>query len=266
MQVTINRRTFVAALTGMLVSSRGLTAATANGRLNDLRIDALRLQKTLEELSTFGRPAGGSFADGVSRVAYSDADVAGRNYVIGLLRAAGLEPGIDAAGNILAVRAGSVPSLKPIALGSHIDSVPNGGNFDGDLGSLAAIEVVQTLQDHAIRTRHPLQVTIWSNEEGGPLGSQSAVEGPHATDLDRNFNGIPLREGLARIGGDSAQLAAARLAPGSTHCYLELHIEQGGILEKAGIPIGVVDGIVSIDEYSVEIRGVANHAGTTPMH
>jgi N-carbamoyl-L-amino-acid hydrolase len=231
----------------------------------DLRIDPLRLQHSLEKLSTFGRPVGGSFADGVSRVAYSDADVAGRGYVLGLLRAAGLEPKIDAAGNIQAVRAGSVPSLKPIAFGSHIDSVPNGGNFDGDLGSLAAIEVVHTLQDHAIRARHPLQVTIWSNEEGGPLGSQIAVEGPHATDLDRTFNGTPMREGLARIGGDSAQLAAARLAPGSIHCYLELHIEQGGTLEKAGIPIGIVDGIVSIDEYTVEIRGVANHAGTTPM-
>ena len=164
MQVTINRRTFVAALTGMLVSSRGLTAATANGSLNDLRIDALRLQKTLEELSTFGRPAGGSFADGVSRVAYSDADVAGRNYVIGLLRATGLEAHIDTGGNIRAARAGSVPSLKPIVFGSHIDSVPSAGNFDGDLGSLAAIEVVHTLQDHAVRTRHPLEVAIWSNE------------------------------------------------------------------------------------------------------
>ena len=265
MPVTGDRRTFVIGLAGALVTAARRGHGRSAASVYDLRIDPLRLQHSLEKLSTFGRPVGGSFADGVSRVAYSDADVAGRGYVLGLLRAAGLEPGIDAAGNILAVRAGSVPSLKPIAFGSHIDSVPNGGNFDGDLGSLAAIEVVQTLQDHAIRTRHPLQVTIWSNEEGGPLGSQMAVEGPHATDLDRNFNGIPLREGLARIGGDSAQLAAARLAPGSTHCYLELHIEQGGILEKAGIPIGVVDGIVSIDEYSVEIRGVANHAGTTPM-
>ena len=265
MPVTGDRRTFVIGLAGALVTAARRGHGRSAASVYDLRIDPLRLQHSLEKLSTFGRPVGGSFADGVSRVAYSDADVAGRGYVLGLLRAAGLEPGIDAAGNILAVRAGSVPSLKPIAFGSHIDSVPNGGNFDGDLGSLAAIEVVQTLQDHAIRTRHPLQVTIWSNEEGGPLGSQIAVEGPHATDLDRNFNGIPLREGLARIGGDSAQLAAARLAPGSTHCYLELHIEQGGTLEKAGIPIGVVDGIVSIDEYSVEIRGVANHAGTTPM-
>src|SRR6516225_5998985 len=235
MPVTGDRRTFVIGLAGALVTAARRGHGRSAASVYDLRIDALRLQHSLEELSTFGRPVGGSFADGVSRVAYSDADVAGRRYVLGLLRAAGLEPKIDAAGNIQAVRGGSVPSLKPIAFGSHIDSVPNGGNFDGDLGSLAAIEVVQTLQDHAIRTRHPLEVTIWSNEEGGPFG------------------------------GDSAQLDSARLAPGSILCYLELHIEQGGNLEKAGAPIGVVDGIVSIDEYTVEIRGVANHAGTTPM-
>jgi len=265
MPVACDRRTFVMGLAAALVSAARLERARSAPSVYDRRIDALRLQHSLEELSTFGRPVGGSFADGVSRVAYSDADVAGRRYVLGLLRAAGLEPKIDAAGNIQAVRGGSVPSLKPIAFGSHIDSVPNGGNFDGDLGSLAAIEVVQTLQDHAIRTRHPLEVTIWSNEEGGPFGSQIAIEGPRATDLERTFNGTPMREGMARIGGDSAQLDSARLAPGSILCYLELHIEQGGNLEKAGAPIGVVDGIVSIDEYTVEIRGVANHAGTTPM-
>ncbi len=265
MQATSDRRTFVIGLAGALVSARRFAHGSSGKSVYGLRIDAQRLQHTLEELSTFGRPVDGSFADGVSRVAYSDADVAGRDYVLGLLRAAHLEPKIDAAGNIQAVRAGSVPSLKPIVFGSHIDSVPSGGNFDGDLGSLAAVEVVQTLQDRAIRTRHPLEVAIWSNEEGGPLGSRIAVEGPRAGDLARAFNGIPMREGLARIGGDPTRLDTARRAPGSIHCYLELHIEQGGTLEKAGVPIGIVDGIVSIDEYAVEIRGVANHAGTTPM-
>jgi beta-ureidopropionase / N-carbamoyl-L-amino-acid hydrolase len=206
-----------------------------------------------------------SFADGVSRVAYSDADVAGRAYVLELLRTAGLEPHIDTAGNIHGVRAGSIPSLKPIVFGSHIDSVPSGGNFDGDLGSLAAVEVVRTLRDHAVYTRHPLEVVIWANEEGGPIGSRIAVEGPRAGDLDRAFNGNPMRDGLVRIGGDPTRLDAARIPPGSIHSYLELHIEQGGLLEKAGIPIGIVDGIVSIDDYAVEIRGIANHAGTTPM-
>jgi beta-ureidopropionase / N-carbamoyl-L-amino-acid hydrolase len=263
--VTSDRRAFVVALAAGLASAMRVAYGRPAKSVYDLRIDALRLQHSLEELSTFGRPVGGSFADGVSRVAYSDADLAGRGYVLGLLRAARLEPRIDAAGNIQAIRAGSVAALKPIVFGSHIDSVPNGGNFDGDLGSLAAIEVIRTLEDHGVRTRHPLEVAIWSNEEGGPVGSQIAIEGPHQSDLERTFNGTSMREGLARIGGNSAQLDAARLAPGSIHSYLELHIEQGGVLEKAGVPIGVVDGIVSIDEYTVEIRGVANHAGTTPM-
>ena len=250
----------------------GLIAASAAASLADLsfaqdapavRINAARLQQSLEGLSVYGRRAGGSFADGVSRVAYSDADVAGRKYAMGLMRAAGLDPRINPAGNITAVRPGSDLSLKPILFGSHIDSVPAGGNFDGDLGSLAAIEIMQTLKDHNLTTRHPLQVAIWENEEGGLVGSRIAAgESP---DPARQYNGIRLADGLREIGGDPGKLDQARMAPGSFRCYLELHIEQGGNLDKAGIPIGVVEGIVSIDEYAVEIRGFANHAGTTPM-
>ncbi len=228
-----------------------------------LRIDAARLQQSLEELSVFGRPVGGTFADGVSRTAYSDADVAGRKYAMGLMRAAGLDPHIDTAGNISATRPGTDPSLSPILFGSHIDSVPGGGNFDGDLGSMAAIEVMHTLQDHSVKTRHPLRMYIWQNEEGGLIGSHAAYG--DAPDLARQFNGITLADGLPKIGGDAARIAEAKIAPGSFECYLELHIEQGGFLYKAGIPIGVVEGIVAIDEYDVEIRGFANHAGTTPM-
>jgi N-carbamoyl-L-amino-acid hydrolase len=219
----------------------------------------------LEDLSVFGRPSGGTFADGVSRIAYSDADVAGRKFVMDLMRKAGLDPKIDTAGNIHATRKGSRPSLKPIVFGSHIDSVPNGGNFDGDVGSLSAIEVIQTLEDAGLRTRHPLEVCIWSNEEGGTVGSHSAAGDLDPATVDREFNGIAMRPGLIRIGGDPTRLADARRAAQSMHCYLELHIEQGGTLAKASIPIGVVDGIVSIDQYAVEIRGFANHAGTTPM-
>jgi beta-ureidopropionase / N-carbamoyl-L-amino-acid hydrolase len=230
-----------------------------------IRVNATRLQQTLEALSVFGRAAGGSFADGVSRVAYSDADVAGRKYAIGLMRDAALAPRIDSAGNIIGRRAGSDAALKPILMGSHIDSVPKGGNFDGQLGSMAAVEVVRTLNEKQVLTRHPLEVTIWSNEEGGPIGSAAAAGLLPPQTLERTFNGIPMREGLRRIGGDPDRLAEARIAPGSFCCYLELHIEQGGILQQAGIPIGVVDGIVCIDEFQVEIHGFANHAGTTPM-
>jgi beta-ureidopropionase / N-carbamoyl-L-amino-acid hydrolase len=258
------RRAFLTALAA-LSGSAAYGLSVARSTHEKLRVNAGRLQRTLEELSVFGRPAGGTFADGVSRIAYSDADVAGRKYVMDLMRSAGLDPKKDAAGNICATRAGSQGALKPIVFGSHTDSVPSGGNFDGDVGSLSAIEVIQTLQDAGVRTRHPLEVCIWSNEEGGTVGSHSVAGDLDPKTLDLQFNGILMRSGLAKIGGDPARLAEVRRLPGSMHCYLELHIEQGGTLEKAAIPIGIVDGIVSIHQYAVEIRGFANHAGTTPM-
>ncbi|HTM39480.1 MAG TPA: Zn-dependent hydrolase [Terriglobales bacterium] len=252
-------------LAGFVVAGAAASLADLSFAQNAtaLRINPGRLQQSLEGLSVYGRSAGGTFADGVSRVAYSDADVAGRKYAMDLMRAAGLQPRIDTAGNITAVRPGSDSSLKPILFGSHIDSVPSGGNFDGDLGSMAAIEVMHTLQDNRLTTRHPLQTVIWQNEEGGLVGSR--IASGDSPDLERQYNGIRQADGLRKIGGDPARLEQARIAPGSFRCYLELHIEQGGTLDKAGIPIGVVEGIVSIDEYAVEIRGFANHAGTTPM-
>jgi len=237
----------------------------AQARSSDLRINADRLRHSLEELSVFGRPAGGTFSDGVSRVAFTDADVAGRNYAMQLMRAFGMEPRIDPAANIFGLRPGSAHNLKPILFGSHIDSVPSGGNFDGDLGSMSAIEVMHTLKEHGVTTRHPLQMVIWTDEENTFAGSGSAAGVLQPADLSRVRIGISLAEGLRKVGGNPTRLAEARLSPGAFHCYLELHIEQGGILYKANVPIGVVEGIVSIDEYDVEIRGFANHAGTTPM-
>ena len=144
----ITRRELLAGLTAVSVTSALTDLGFAQGDVSGWRIDTARLQQSLEGLSVYGRPAGGSFADGVSRVAYSDADIAGRKYAMELMRAAGVEPRIDTAGNILARREGSDRSLKPILFGSHIDSVPSGGNFDGDVGSMSAIEVISTLKDH----------------------------------------------------------------------------------------------------------------------
>jgi len=240
-------------------------AQSGNQPAASARVNSARLQQSLETLSTFGRSAGGTFADGVSRVAYSDADVAGRSYVLGLMRDAGLNPHIDAAGNLIGTRAGTDSSLKPIVFGSHIDSVRGGGNFDGDVGSMGAIEVIRALNENQVHTRHPLQVAIWSNEEGGTHGSGALVDTPTAATLNRDFYGISMRDGLRKIGGDPDKLAEIRRQPGSMASYLELHIEQGGNLDKAGLQIGVVDGIVGIDDYAVEVKGFANHAGTTPM-
>jgi len=258
----LNRRELLSSLAAAIAASTVADMSFAQGT-PVVRINADRLQQSLEGLSVYGRPADGTFADGVSRVAYSDADVAGRKYAMGLMRAAGLEPQIDAAGNITALREGSGASLKPVLFGSHIDSVPGGGNFDGDLGSMAAIEVMHTLKDHHVITRHPLRTVIWQNEEGGLEGSRAALG--DSLDFERQYNGIRLADGIRKIGGDPAKIEDARMAPGSFCCYLELHIEQGGNLDQAGIPIGVVEGIVSIDDYDVEIHGFANHAGTTPM-
>jgi beta-ureidopropionase / N-carbamoyl-L-amino-acid hydrolase len=263
--VKINRRELLSGLAALGASATLPHLSFGTEVPPDLRINAERLRQSLEALSAFGRPAGGTFADGVSRVAYSDADVAGRKFAMDLLREGGLNPRIDTAGNIFARRAGSDSSLPPILFGSHIDSVPNGGNFDGDLGSMSAIEVVRTLKDRGIITRHPVEVVIWANEEGGLMGSRAAAGELHEEELGRMFNGIRLDDGLRKIGGDPSRLAEARIKPKSFLCYLELHIEQGGNLDKAKLPIGVVEGIVAIDEYESEIHGFANHAGTTPM-
>jgi N-carbamoyl-L-amino-acid hydrolase len=261
----MQRRSFVAAVAGL--------AASRSGRASHAdvlpSVNADRLRGRLERLSVFGRSAGGSFADGVSRTAFSEADVAGREYVLGEMRSLGLAPRVDAAGNMLGRSEGSAAGLLPILFGSHIDSVRGGGNFDGDLGSMAALEVVATLREQGLRTRHPLEVVIWAAEESnfgsGLHGSRMAVGQVEPGEWDRVQDGLRKGDALRRIGGDPERIAEARRTAGSFHAYLELHVEQGGTLDRAGIPIGVVEGIVTIDDYDVTLRGFANHAGTTPM-
>jgi N-carbamoyl-L-amino-acid hydrolase len=234
------------------------------------RVDGTELRRRIEALSQYGRPSGGTFGDGVSRVAYSDADVAGRTYVIDLMRAARLEPRIDPAGNIFARRAGTDASLPPILFGSHIDSVPSGGNFDGDLGSLAALGVIEALDRAGTRTRHPLEIVVWSAEEGVAFGRGLAASRIVAgdvtpSDMDAVWNGMTRAQCVRRIGGSPDRIMDAVRPKGAHHVYLELHIEQGGTLERDKVDIGVVEGIVSIQRYTAVVTGFGNHAGTTPM-
>jgi N-carbamoyl-L-amino-acid hydrolase len=227
-----------------------------------LTVDGTRLNAHLAELAQFGKNPQG----GVTRLAYSDADRRGRAYVIDLMRQANLSPSIDAAGNIIGRRAGRDASAKPLLLGSHVDSVPEGGNYDGPVGSLAAIEVAQTLVEHDVVTRHPLEVTIWQNEEGGLYGSRAVSGELEAYELSNvSRSGKSISDGIAFIGGSVAELSSARRAPGSIAGYLELHIEQGGTLDSAHVDIGIVEGIVGIHQWEVTVTGFANHAGTTPM-
>jgi N-carbamoyl-L-amino-acid hydrolase len=262
----LTRREFVTALTLPVAAA----ALSARGAAPDVRVDGAALRRRIEELSVFGRPEGGSFADGVSRVSYSEADVQGRAYVMRLMRAAGIEPSIDPAGNIFGRRAGSEQGLPPVLFGSHIDSVPSGGNFDGDLGSLSALGAIEACNAAGVRTRHPLEMVIWAHEEGvafnrGLAGSRIVAGDIQPADLDQVWNGLRRADAIRKIGGDPDRIMAAKRDKGSHHCYLELHIEQGGTLDRSGTRVGVVEGIVCIERHEAVITGFANHAGTTPM-
>jgi N-carbamoyl-L-amino-acid hydrolase len=257
----MNRRDFnsiiVSGLAASVVSPRWPELLQADVRVNGDRVNA-----HLTALAEFGKNPQG----GVSRVAYSDADRAARAVVMDWMRAAKLEPSVDYAGNIIGRRAGTDPSLKPIVFGSHIDSVPEGGNYDGDVGSMSATEVAQTLAEHNLTTRHPLEVAIWQNEEGGLYGSRALSGQLVAAELKNvSSSGKTVEQGIAFLGGDPTKLDQVKRRKGDIAAYFELHIEQGGILDAAKIDIGVVEGIVGIKQWEVTVTGFANHAGTTPM-
>lgn len=227
-----------------------------------LRVNGARIAKHLSELANFGKNPQG----GVSRVAYSEADRQGREYVMGLMRAAKLDVSTDAAANLIGRRTGKNKNLPPLLFGSHIDSVPEGGNYDGVVGSLGAIEVAQTLAESNVTTEHPLEVIIFQNEEGGLIGSR-AIDG-ELTEQELELvsrSGKTIREGISFLGGDPTKLAGVRRKRGDIAAYLELHIEQGGTLDTEKIKIGIVEGIVGINWWDVTIEGFANHAGTTRM-
>ena len=246
----------------MLAAAGGYVIAPQQAASN-LKVNGQRIVEHLTGLSQFGKNPQG----GVSRVAFSEADRQGRDYVMGLMRAAALEVSVDAAGNLVGRRKGSSSTLKPLVMGSHIDSVPEGGNYDGDVGSLSAIEVAQTLSEKKLTTRHPLEVIIFADEEGGTIGSH-ALSG-EITEKQLGLvssSGKTIRDGIKFIGGDPDKLATIRRGRSDIHAYLELHIEQGGILDNEKINIGVVEGIVGITQWEVKIEGFANHAGTTPMN
>jgi len=229
-------------------------------------INETRINQTIQELGQLG-----DSPEGMLRVAYSPEDIAGRDYAVKLMQEAGLETRIDTAGNIIGRRSGSDDSLPAIAMGSHTDTVPKGGKYDGALGVMAAIEVIRTLEEQGHRTRHPLEVINFTNEEGTRfhrwlVGSRSMSGLLEQEDLDAvDDDGLSLGPCLADIGGDISRIDEAVRKPGELAAYFELHIEQGPYLDRSGTPIGVVTGITGRAVFEVEIEGKANHAGTTPM-
>jgi N-carbamoyl-L-amino-acid hydrolase len=258
----MKRRTFLGhagALASMPLVMPYLSHAFPTGA--PLRVNGVRLNAWLTTFDSVGRTP-----TGINRVAYSEADLAGRAFTQQLLRDAGLTPRIDTAGNIYARLEGTDRTLAPILIGSHIDSVTDGGNYDGPVGSFGAIEVARTLRETNTRLRRPLDVVIWQNEEGGTTGSKTAIGEMTDAELAKVArSGKTIREGIGIIGGDVSRLAESVKKKGDIACYIELHIEQGGLLEKAGKQIGVVQGIVGLRWFEVTIVGFANHAGATPM-
>jgi len=228
-----------------------------------LRVNGQRLNAHLMELSRFGKTPEG----GTHRVAYTDADRLAREFVMKLMREAKLDVSIDAAGNLIGRRVGSGANLPPLCIGSHVDSVPQGGSYDGQVGSMGAIEVAQVLAESNVTLRHPLEVIVFSNEEGGTYGSHAMASGLTEKQLSLTTNsGKTVGEGIKFIGGDPDKLLQPLRKRGELTAYLELHIEQGGILDAEKRDIGVVEGIVGINQWEVTIDGFANHAGTTPMN
>jgi N-carbamoyl-L-amino-acid hydrolase len=226
-------------------------------------VDQDRLEQRIFDLAKFGLQENGQ----TERVAFSDANIKALKWVVSQLRTMGLDTHVDYAGNIIGRRAGSAPNKKPIAFGSHIDRVPNGGNYDGCVGSMAALEVIQVLNEKNIKTQHPLEVIIFSNEEGGVMGSRAIAGHLSKGALEvKNSTGYSMGEGIMRLGGDTTKLKEVARNEGDLAAFLELHIEQGGILEKEGLDIGIVEGIVGLKWWDVTFTGFANHAGTTPMN
>ena len=230
----------------------------------ELRIDASRLWQSLMDLASIGAtPLGG-----VRRITLTDLDRQGRDRVVEWFRAAGLEVRVDPIGNIFGRRAGRDPSRPPVVAGSHIDSQPSGGKFDGAYGVMAGLEVVRTLNDRGITTEAPIEVAVWTNEEGSRFtpvmmgsgvfaGAFSLEHALSRTDVD----GRTVRDELARIGyAGTAPLGTAIGA------YFEAHIEQGPILEDTRNTIGIVTGALGQRWFDVTVTGMNAHAGPTPMH
>jgi beta-ureidopropionase / N-carbamoyl-L-amino-acid hydrolase len=239
-------------------------------RVTRIRTDIDRLVGRIEALGEIGAVHGANGERGCARLALTDADRDGRDLVVGWMHDLGLAVSVDAIGNVVGVRAGTDPSAAAVMTGSHIDTVRTGGRFDGNLGVLAGLEIVETLEQHGIRTRRPIAVAFFTDEEGARfqpdmLGSLVYVGGmplEEALDVRAADDGARLGDELARIGYAGPVPCPAAGAP---HAFVELHVEQGPVLEDEGVTIGVVTGVQGISWTELTISGQSAHAGTTPM-
>jgi beta-ureidopropionase / N-carbamoyl-L-amino-acid hydrolase len=237
--------------------------AAASAR--DIRIDAGRLWASLMEMAKIGATPKG----GVKRLTLTDLDRQSRELFVAWCKEAGLTVSVDGVGSIFARRAGRKGALPPVVSGSHLDTQPSGGRFDGCYGVMAALEVARTLNDRGIQTEAPFEIAMWTNEEGSRflpvMGASGAFAGVHTVEeilAGRDVDGVAFGDALRAIGyAGAAPVGGRRLG-----AYFEAHIEQGPILENTGNTIGVVTGALGQRWFEVAVRGMDAHAGPTPMH
>ena len=230
--------------------------------LKSLKVNGDRLMAHIFELATIGGLANG----GVCRLAFSAEDLLGRQQVSTWMQDAGMTVRVDAAGNIIGRYAGW-SDRAAIATGSHIDTVPVGGRYDGVLGVLAGIELVQTLQDQSLRLQHPIEVIVFSDEERSVIGCKAMRGGIlEAPEYYARTDGTSIQSCLEKVGGNWDEIHTAKRDRCDMTAFVELHVEQGGVLEAEGAAIGIVQGIVGQYRFAVSVTGRMNHAGTTPMN
>jgi allantoate deiminase len=228
-----------------------------------------RIQKDIESLSKFNATPG----NGLTRFSLTDADRGAREYLRKELTALGLKVYEDAAGSLFGRREGSDPKLPVIMVGSHFDSVKNGGNFDGPAGVIMALEIMRTLNDNKVKTRYPVEFIAMIEEEGGRFGA--GVFGSRAMaglvnykklEDAKDAQGVSMADAFRAFGFKPEDIEKAKRDPATVKAFLELHIEQGPVLETKGIDVGIVEFIVGITQIKVTVKGRPDHAGTTPMH
>ena len=231
----------------------------------DSRIDPERLWGSLMDMAKIGATPKG----GVKRLTLTDLDRQGRDRFVAWCKQAGLAVSVDGVGNIFARRAGRNNALPPVVSGSHLDTQPSGGRFDGCYGVMAALEVARTLNDRAIETEAPFEVAMWTNEEGSRflpvMGASGAFAGAHTVEeilSARDLDGVSFGDALRAIGYAGTTPVGAR----KLGAYFEAHIEQGPLLENTGNSVGVVTGALGQRWFEVTVRGMDAHAGPTPMH
>lgn len=230
-----------------------------------LTINEGRFRNAFETYSEIGGPKDG----GLHRLALSDADKRVRDKFVDDLKSIGMDVWVDKVGNIFGRREGQNPNADPVLIGSHLDSQPYGGQYDGQLGVLCALETLRTFEEQNIQTKRPIEIVNWTNEEGSrfnlaPLGSGTFVNEYSLEEAlaVEDTAGITVQEELKRIGYDGD----AACKPRDIHSHIELDIEQGPKLAQTDTSVGVVTGVVGMAWFRAQIKGVANHAGTTPLY